>query len=233
MGRAHDLKQTMLQNIANNISYPNVEFVLLNYNSRDDLDQWVERHLMADIEVGRVVYAKTTEPEFYHMAHSRNVALKLATGDIVCNLDADNWTGPGFAQKLNRLANEQPERAVFTKSRQLIRGRIAFYKREWSDVLGGYDEDLNGYGFDDMDLMHRALLQDFRLMLFGGEHVMRIKTEGEKRVINMPEKKWRQTEKRNEAISASKIQQGLLKSNEGRAWGRATVVKNFCQIIEL
>src|SRR5436190_8212548 len=117
------------------------------------------------------------------MAHSRNVAFKLARGEIVCNVDADNWTSAGFATRLNLVANQRPARAVFTKSQQRIRGRIAFYKQEWDELLGGYDEDLHDYGFDDMDLMHRALLQGFRLMPFGGEYVTRIQTSGYERVI--------------------------------------------------
>jgi hypothetical protein len=233
MGRTHDLQQTLPQNIIDNAAYPALEFVLLNYNSQDNLEEWVRNNLSKEIGQGKVVYAKTTEPKYYHMAHSRNVAFKLASGEIVCNLDADNWTGPGFAERLNALANEQSERAVFTKSRQLIRGRIAFYKREWEHLLGGYDEDLHGYGFDDMDLMYRALLQGFTLMLFGGQYVTRINTPGPDRVLNMENKKWRHTEKQNRATSMERIEKGILKSNVGRRWGVATLVKNFTEEIQL
>ena len=51
MGRTDDLKQTYLQNIEDNKEYPNVEFVLLNYNSKDDIDQLVMAicHLICSI----------------------------------------------------------------------------------------------------------------------------------------------------------------------------------------
>src|SRR5688572_31144005 len=101
MGRIHDLAQTLPRNMADNADYPALEFVLLDYHSRDGLEQWVKDHLMPHIESGRLVYARTVEPEWYEMAHSRNVAFKLASGQIVCNVDADNWTGPGFAAVLN------------------------------------------------------------------------------------------------------------------------------------
>ena len=229
MGRANDLAQTLPKNIADNADYPHLEFVVLDYNSQDGLEQWIKENMMPYVESGRLVYAKTTEPKWYQMAHSRNVAFKLASGEIVCNVDADNWTGPGFASVLNRLANERQSRAVFTKGRQLIRGRLAFYKQEWEKELGGYDETLQHYGHDDMDLMYRALLQGFRLMWFGKDYVERIRTGSLERVQNMAVKNWRHTEKINRAVSDSNIERGLLKSNEGRTWGAAVVQKNFTE----
>lgn len=227
MGRLHDLVQTMPKNMADNADYPRVEFVLLDYNSQDDLGKWVKENMMAHVESGKLVYARTTEPKWFHMAHSRNVAFKMASGEIVCNVDADNWTGPGFATALNRLANERPERAVFVKGWQLIRGRVGVYRQEWIDLLGGYDENLLHYGHDDRDLLDRALLQQFRLMWFGGHYVARIKTERGEKVVNMEVKNWKATEEQNKAVSAENIGKGRLKSNQGRKWGSAVVQRNF------
>src|SRR5258708_7343151 len=117
--------------------------------------------------------------------------------------------------------------------RQLIRGRIAFYKREWEHLLGGYDEDLEHYGFDDKDLMHRALLQGFKLMPFGGQYVLRIPTPNDERARHMAVREWRRTEKLNRSKSEAKIARGQLKSNVGRAWGSAVVTKNFSETIVL
>ena len=59
MGRTYDLKRTYLKNIADNLDYPNVEFVLLNYNSKDDMDEWVKRYLSVFIEDGVVTVSYT------------------------------------------------------------------------------------------------------------------------------------------------------------------------------
>ncbi len=233
MGRAHDLIQTLAKNIADNADYPSVEFVLLDYNSRDGLGEWVAANMMEHIESGKLVYARTTEPAWFHMAHSRNVAFKLDSGEIVCNVDADNWTSPGFATYLNRLANECPERALFAKGRQLLRGRIGFYKSEWEHLLGGYDEDMEGYGHEDVDIADRAVLQGFRLMRFGGQFVTRIRTEKAMKVENMRVKNWRVTERGNKLISARNIESGRFKSNAGRKCGSARVTKNFTEEMEL
>jgi GT2 family glycosyltransferase len=233
MGRLDDLLQTLPTNIADNADYPRVEFVLLDYNSQDGLEKWVKENMSGHVESGKLVYARTTEPKWYHMAHSRNVAFKLATGEIVCNVDADNWTGPGFATALNRLANEKPERAVFVKGWRLLRGRVGLYRKEWLELLGGYDESLTGYGHDDRDLVDRSLLQQFRLMWFGGQYVTRIQTARSVKVANMEAKNWKATETANKERSAENIQKGLFKSNEGRKWGSAILRKNFREEIVL
>ena len=48
MDRCHNLKKTYLHNINNSLPSDGVgvEFVLLNYNSSDDLDEWVRRELV-------------------------------------------------------------------------------------------------------------------------------------------------------------------------------------------
>jgi len=233
MGRLHDLRQTLQKNIAANADYPSVEFVLLDYNSADGLEKWVADNLLGDVESGRLVYARTTQPRWFHMAHSRNVAFKLATGDIVCNVDADNWIGPGFAAALNRLANDRPERAVFARGCRLLRGRIGFFKREWLDLLGGYDENMQNYGHEDVDIFHRALLQGFRLMVFEPKHITRLHTGGAAKVANMEVKNWRATEAAGRARSAANIARGILRSNEDRKWGVATLRKNFKEDVVL
>ncbi len=233
MGRVHDFVQTFPRNLADAASYPHVEFVILDYNSRDGLEEWVAKNLMPQIESGRVVYAKTSEPRYYSMAHSRNVAFKIASGDLVCNVDADNWIAPGFPEILNRLANERPERAIFAKGHRLLRGRIAFFRHEWEHLLGGYSEELQGYGHDDRDLVNRAQLLGFALMWFGGTYVHRLRTPSAAKVANMETPDWRATEERNKELSAAALRAGRLKANAGRRWGAARVTKNFREVIEL
>jgi len=92
MGRLYNLKETLPQNIEDNKAYPNLEFVILDYNSKDNLWEWMSRNMMDHILSGRVSYYRTTEPKYFSMSHSRNIAYKVAKGEIVNNLDADNYT---------------------------------------------------------------------------------------------------------------------------------------------
>lgn len=229
MNRLEDLAQTLPRNIADNENYGNLEFVLLDYNSTDGLPQWVEAHLSKHIESGLLVYARAVEPGYFRMAHSRNLAFKIATGRIVCNVDADNWTGKEFASTLNKLAHQRPQRAIFAKGKQLIRGRLGFYKDEWENLLGGYDEEFVGYGHDDMDLMHRALYGGWMLMPFGGRFVERIGTSRERRRLNLEVPHIRATELANRALSAANLAAGRIRANHSKEWGRGTVIVNFLE----
>lgn len=236
MGRTYDLKRTYVKNIVDNLDYPNVEFVLVNYNSKDDMDEWVKRYLSVYIEDGIVNYYKTTEPEFYEMGHSRNLQSKLAQGDIINNVDADNYCGFGFADAINKLAELRPEKAVFAKGKRMMHGRFGMYKKEFLE-LGGYDEDLTGYGYDDHHVMNRAMASGYKLMWWtgvpGNNFMRRIKTPRNIVGTNMREKKWKKTETVNKTIALKKLAAKEFISNQNRHWGKATLLKNFEEEISI
>lgn len=232
MGRKHDLSIALMKNIEDNSDYDNLEFVILDYNSKDGLEDWAKENLMKHIESGRVTYARTTEPEFYSMTRSRNLAFKVASGDIVNNLDADNFTNKGFASYLNMLANQQTEKAIFAKGKKMLRGRLGFWKNEFMNDLGGYEESINDYGHDDWDLMLRAWKMGYRLMFFGGEYYANTGSK-KHQTSNMANKNWKFTESRNKYMSMKNIIEGATKANVGREWGKGHLVKNFKEEIYL
>jgi len=223
MGRTHDLKKTFIKNLCDNQDYPNVEFVLLNYNSRDDMDEWVHKYLSGWMQDGIVKYVKTDKPQYYSMGKSRNIAFKQATGDIVTNVDADNFTGEGFAGFLNLLAEVQPEKALFAKGKRGMHGRIGMYKNEFIEI-GGYDEDLQGYGYDDHSVVLRAMSHfNAKFMWWAGvskiDFTKRIKTPRGVVGKNMENQNWRHTEKANKEITLKKMRSGEFIVNQGREWG--------------
>jgi len=230
MNRLEDLKRTLPKNIEDNKDYPNVEFVLLDYNSADGLSNWIKNNMIDYIESGKLVYYKTIEPKYFRMGHSRNVAFKLSTGEIVNNVDADNFIGKGFVDVINKLAELCPERAVFAKGKRMMHGRIGFYKNEFL-TLGGYDEDLVGYGFDDHSLIYRAMALGHKFMWWNelGDFMNRIRTSSKNKTKHMSEanKNWRETEIINKEITMKKMKNGEFIVNKNRNWGKASVTKNF------
>lgn len=159
MNRLHHLKLTLPQNIKDNIDYENIEFVVLNYNSADGLDQWIKSEMKDYLDNGILKYYYSKEPENFHMSHSKNAVAKLSTGDIVCNIDADNFTGTGFAEYINSIFinNKNIYIGADTNAPQDCLGRIAAETKDFFTVEG-YDEKMNGYGFDDFDLCNRLKL---------------------------------------------------------------------------
>jgi hypothetical protein len=83
----------------------------------------------------------------------------LSTGDIICNIDADNFTGIGFAEYVNIsfINNKNIYLGVDKDTRRDCYGRISVERKDFFSVRG-YDEKMNGYGFDDYDLCNRLQL---------------------------------------------------------------------------
>jgi len=239
MNRLDDLMITLPANLNANEDYPDLEFVLLDYNSSDSLGNWIRRKMMRYIKNGRLVYYRTEEPKNYSMTHSRNVAFKLATGDIVNSLDADNFTFDGtpitmsWAHWLNEKANENPVKVVFCKTKQLtiMHGRIGFFKKDFID-LGGYDEEIKGYGFDDQDLVERAVRSGFKLIKWGGGYFYRIQTPPSKKNSNLAGY-WDTMRRENRTLSQKNLAAGIFVANQGKHWGKAIVMKNFKERIEI
>lgn len=202
MGRLHHLEQTLLKNIEDNLSDkgsdPSVEFVLVDYNSQDGLRDWVRNNpaLQKYLENGTLVYARHPDATHFHHAHAKNMAHRLATGDVVCNLDADNFTGKGFARFLaGEFADDRPvlvypatvTRKALPEGKDGCFGRIAM-RREDFHALGGYSEAYKkGWGFEDLDLIVRALANKFKPRpIFNPEFLDVIAHDHEERIKNAP-----------------------------------------------
>lgn len=157
MNRLHHLKKTLPKNIKDNISYGSVEFVVLNYNSNDGLDTWIKTEMAEYLKNGILKYYMTTEPKSFHMSHSKNVVAKQACGDIVCNMDADNYAGVGFAEYINQSFSKNSNIYMAVDRKTVQRdcyGRICLLKKDFL-TLKGYDESMRGYGFEDYDFWNR------------------------------------------------------------------------------
>lgn len=159
MNRLHHLIQTLPYNINGN-QKENVEFVLLDYNSSDDLENYVRNTLASYISSGILKYYKTRTPQYFNRSHSRNLMFKLANGNIISNVDADNFIGRGFANYVEKHFKEN-ENAFLTSlstGKGNVKGdtfgRICLKKEDFYKI-GGYDEKINLYGFEDYDFANR------------------------------------------------------------------------------
>ena len=158
MNRLFHLKETIEQNIQDNASYPNIEFVLIDYNSQDGLEDYVKANLMPYIDKGILNYYKTKEPRKFHASYAKNLSHALAKGEVICNLDGDNFTGKDFAFYLNYMFNQKGENNIYQFFKRPLWGtvgRLSFYRDNFFK-LGGYDEDLLPIGHEDLDLVNRA-----------------------------------------------------------------------------
>src|SRR5690606_18126835 len=106
---------------------------------------------------GIVKYVYTAEPDVIRLSHSKNLAFRLSDGEIVCFLDADNFTGKGFASFIiQHFANNRKTFLSVDRSVQASDnfGRICVRREDFIRVRG-YDESMVGYGWEDIDLINR------------------------------------------------------------------------------
>jgi hypothetical protein len=164
-GREQHLKQTLPKNLADNADYPDCKFIVLDYGSPGDVLEYLRTQHAGAIAAGRlVVYSfPYAAGEPFHMAHAKNMAHRCGMregADILVNLDADNYTGPGFAAW---IASQFQQPNIFTwaglirgQGRRLrgTSGRIAVTARAFL-LAGGYDEKYDTWGPDDKDFNAR------------------------------------------------------------------------------
>ncbi len=172
--RTQHLEQTLPENIWDNRNFRDCKFVLLDYNSPDHMVDFLRGfEWQALIASGRLVVYRYTTSGPFRMAHAKNMAHRLGIlegGDILVNLDADNFTGPDFAAYVAEkfdLARQngaepllwarwnQPGMEPGTRIPKGCCGRIAVSAQGFLKV-GGYDEvKFDTWGPDDKDFHFR------------------------------------------------------------------------------
>jgi len=223
MNRIEDLKQTFPLNVKNCLQYTNFEFVIVDYNSKDGLEEFIKDNCKNWYESGIIKYVKTTKPQYYSMTHSRNIGFLAATGEIVHSVDADSFVSNTFLDKVNKQAELFPKKAMFTKGIQKLHGRLGFYKKEFIE-LGGYDESIEGYGFDDRDLWFRALFSGYTLIQYSSEErdisSTRLQTQNNIRIQNFKEKDLSLMGKNNHNYMTEKLLRKEYIANIDKEWGK-------------
>ncbi|MEO5563903.1 MAG: glycosyltransferase, partial [Chitinophagaceae bacterium] len=160
MNRATHLYETLPVNISDNTGHPNIEFIILDYNSKDGLEDWAKENLQEHIKSGLVKYYRTCEPEYFSMTHSKNMLVKLASGNINCIVDADNYAGPDYANWVDSVFGNTGNKIIITTLRAGSApykdqgGKICFLKDHFNSVRG-FDEEFTSHGVDDVDIINR------------------------------------------------------------------------------
>jgi hypothetical protein len=254
--RIGHLQQTLRANLDAEADDPMVEFVLLNYQSEDGLAEWIQTNFAAEIASGRLVHAYHTPAPFFRMAHAKNLAHRIAGGEILCNLDADNFLPRGYAQMVRKAFAGAKDRILVARrpnsllmvldrlDRRFLRlrsqpsglgGRIAL-PRDLFTRLGGYDEALSAWGGDDLDITVRARDAGARVLTIPQAMWGKvIQHENETRVSNLSAA--------DKAVSKTRMSRTFLTelqefrravskrhdslANQGSGFGQGHVVINF------
>jgi len=247
MKRLPELERTLIKNIDDNIGYPFFELVLLNYGHDPETDIFVKKNCMHYIESGILNYYSTLDNiQYYQMCHSRNITGKLATGDIVSFIDANNFV-MDFSFFLNAVPQKIENEDIIYIMSGLRRGRIAMFKKNFLR-LGGYDEALDPRFWQDRDLEVRSITDGLTGVLY---HKLDYYDKADKngkldelsgkqfdnfhpRYLSIFKKyRWR-TDHAGKIARQSMINifNGNLVANKGKKWGHGKFLKNFTEVVE-
>nr|WP_312323914.1 glycosyltransferase family A protein [Acinetobacter oleivorans] len=152
-GRLWQLRQTLPGNLK--MLDEHSEIILLDYQSPDGLKDWIFENFREYLENGQLKYFQMVDDYAYTSAYAKNVAHRLATGDILFNLDGDNYIYDGLLYELRLLKDYQLFLPRLGIENEGILGRVG-YTRDAFYRLQGYNETLVGLKGDDGDLRVRA-----------------------------------------------------------------------------
>lgn len=157
------LQQTLPCNIEKIKKYSNTELVLLNYHSEDGLHEYIFDVYAYELQHGLIHYFQLITPKpFFYMSYAKNVVHALAEGDILFNLDADNYIDSVIDQ-----LQDMPENSLLIPKLQFSGdtghcGRIGVHKADFIQ-LRGYNEAITAMADDDADFIRRAIQHGFKL----------------------------------------------------------------------
>jgi len=236
-GRAKFVKETLPSSMAAAREDGNCEVILISYSSPDGLGDMVKKSWMKEIKSGLLTYYYIGGQKFFRFSHSRNLGIRLATGDIVINVDADIAIGPNYLREIRRLYRENVLQAVHLDR---MAGWMAMVKQHAVE-LGGYDERMDdGYGREDIDLLRRAKAAGLTVTKLAHprgwrrlNHDASLKDKYAKSKAVRGDS-WRDTEKQHDRMSHAALQRGILVANSGKPWGFASAMtKNFDEVVQV
>lgn len=194
--RTQHLKETLPRNLADN---PKSKFVVLNYNSGDDLLHYLFTAHRNEINSGRLVVYSYRDSPVFRMAHAKNMAHRcgiLEGADILVTLDADNFTGANFEQFIaDAFARE---RNIFLCPRIVgqgygavriaprgVAGRLAVRVQDFLKA-GGYDMQYETWRGEDVDLVARLRRMGFAPRFIDPVHLNAIRHGADLRFAEYP-----------------------------------------------
>jgi hypothetical protein len=218
--RAYQFRQTFENNCAIISREKNVEWVILNLNSKDGLHEYMMNKLPSFPQ--NIVYAKETATRFWHVSVAKNMAHRIGSGDVLVNLDCDNFIGNTLDLIRGPLSNGTKAIHLWSGiSRDGTCGRIAIVKSEFFS-LGGYDESFFPIGHDDLDLLKRARKSGLSVERHpcASNLALRNTKKVAIKYCQLGSKlTWEQCCKRNRQKSNKNIEENHLIANIGKNWG--------------
>jgi glycosyltransferase involved in cell wall biosynthesis len=143
-GRLSDLKQSLPTFLAQN----GAEVIVVDYDCPDGTRTYVAEHYP------QVRVVAIENKPIFNISQARNAGAAQAVGDVLVFLDADMLIGAGFLDYLAANMERGSYGNFAAGVANSARGSCAVDRSLFEEV-GGYDEVIEGYGGEDLDLYAR------------------------------------------------------------------------------
>ncbi|MEJ5052793.1 glycosyltransferase [Sphingobacterium sp. MYb382] len=221
--RINQIKRTLPKNLADNYSMKHkIDFVLIDFDSTDGLQDWLINNFEKEINEGYLKYYWTDQLPEWHLSIAKNTAHILAKGDILVNLDCDNYTGKnGGKFVLEHMLKYGIESIIFHQFSNTFGdgscGRIAVSRKNFLSI-GGYNEDFHPMGYQDIDIIIRLMIKGLNYIHVGTKKYNRaIPNIKEKGLENSSSKlTWGEMNTSNFILSRHNITTGNLIANANK-----------------
>jgi len=222
MNRTYSLRETLSSVIQSANASPPVEITVINYNSQDDLDEYIKT-INGLIEGNFLTYIKYNKGKYYNSPHARNLSVLLSKGDYIVQLDTEIILEKEFVSYIrSRLEVEN-----LTWMCEEYSGRcIVIKKQEFIDA-GGYDERFILYAPEDRDICARLHRRGGKFEIFSKKLLHDIYTPNDEKIRNKNLEQFegkkvnikREMGKLMHQILDENNEKVVLVANEGKDWG--------------
>ncbi len=221
-GRLPHLQATLPANLYHDYhDVGGVEFVVIDYGDVPELAEWMAG-FSRSIGAGTVVYGRVNAGH-YDSPHAKNVAHRMARGEILVNLDADNLISRDFPAWLDGLFCA-PGKLFARGTKTSLGGLIAARREDWV-ALGGYDERFgDGYGYDDANFVHRLEAAGWKPVIVPPRVAHSLPHSDLTRVLHMRRKNLRETAEEHALLTLIDLEAGQFVANEHQPIGAARVL---------
>jgi GT2 family glycosyltransferase len=157
------LRESLPANLAAIAALPWVEICVVDVGSTDDTVEWLR--FLARTHAQLRWASQPLTP--LHFAAAYNRSHRFAIGEIVAAVDADNVIGPEYCQFVRDTIEADPLAIVHCWTGDWLDGtcgRLAVH-RDLFERVGGYDEQLEPIGVQDLDFRDRCVLAGGNIVL--------------------------------------------------------------------
>lgn len=156
--RLTQIQMSLPQNLQDNLKYQDrIEFVVVDFGT-PGLYEWIYANFKWALANGYLRYLRTDKMPHWHASIAKNTSHKIARGDILVNLDCDNFTGANGAEHILKIFQKYGNDILFHQwsgiSKDGTYGRISYHRKTFFK-LGGYDESFLPMGYQDHDIIMR------------------------------------------------------------------------------